>query len=576
MSDSTPVQRILIVEDSRTQATALSVLLEEHDYATVVAPSGERALELIEGAMFDLVMTDVVMPGIDGYEVCRRIKSMPGRGSVPVVLLTSLSDPLDIVRGLEAGADHYVTKPYDPTRLVGRVRHVLRRAAEPSPEPGQPVTVDLLGIPFTISATKEEILDLLVSSYGDLVSTSEAVRAAERRARFLAEAGERLSQSLDLDHVMRELVAIVVPALADLCAVTSVARGVVSPASASGPLATAGATASARVVETQRSELLDPTEVDGALAAAGVRSLIAVPLVARGSALGVLLLGTSTSARTFTTDDLELAEDVARRAALAVDNAMLYQAAQLATQARNDLLAIVSHDLRNPLHTIQMAASFLIEIAEDPTSQAPVKTQLAAIRRAATRGNALIQDLLDASRIEAGRLAVETMPIGAAMLVEDAVSEMAVLAAESSIALDGAWSGPPTRVAADRERIGQLFANLIGNAIKFTPTGGRVTVSGRIDGSEAAFSVSDTGPGIPEDQVPRLFDRFWQAKQASRAGAGLGLFIARGIVEAHGGQLAVESVVGSGTTFTFTLSVVSTPAAGPSADEPLDAALGAR
>ena len=552
----TPSPRILIVEDSRTQATALALLLEEHGYTTVTVPSGERALQIVEDVALDLVMTDVVMPGIDGYEVCRRIKSMPGRDATPVVLLTSLSDPLDIVRGLEAGADHYVTKPYDPERLVARVRHVLRRASAPAaPTPGRPVTVDLLGIPFTISATKEEILDLLVSSYGDLVTTSEAVRAAERRARFLGEASERLSQSLDLDHVLRELVSIVVPAIADVCALMHAPPSVVVPPGLfDAALATAGVSLASRVAETRRSDVAtgEPDAVANR-ADAGVTAMLAVPLTARGNVLGVLLLGSKSVNRTYTEHDLDFAEDIARRAALAIDNAMLYQAAQQATQARNDLLAIVSHDLRNPLHTIQMAASFLLDITEDAPANTTTRTQLGAIGRAARRGNALIQDLLDASRIEAGRLAVDAHPVSGATLIDDAVAEMTPLGKQVGVELSGAWGGGTVGVIADRERIAQLFANLIGNALKFTPAGGRVTVSGRLRGAVAEFLISDTGPGIPVDQIPRLFDRFWQAKQAGRAGAGLGLFIARGIVEAHGGRLTVESTVGVGSTFIFTL-----------------------
>jgi signal transduction histidine kinase len=140
---------------------------------------------------------------------------------------------------------------------------------------------------------------------------------------------------------------------------------------------------------------------------------------------------------------------------------------------------------------------------------------------------------------------------------------MSPLGKQVGVELSGAWSGGAVDVVADRERIAQLFANLVGNALKFTPASGRVVVSGRLRGDVAEFLISDTGPGIPADQIPRLFDRFWQAKQAGRAGAGLGLFIARGIVEAHGGRLTVESTVGAGSTFIFTLRLApSSVAAG--------------
>jgi len=116
-----------------------------------------------------------------------------------------------------------------------------------------------------------------------------------------------------------------------------------------------------------------------------------------------------------------------------------------------------------------------------------------------------------------------------------------------------AWDGNPSRVLADRSRIFQVFSNLVGNALKFTPKGGAIDVRGRLNGDEALFTIADTGAGIPPENLPHLFDRFWQARETRRAGAGLGLYIAKGIVEAHGGRLWVESKLGVGTTFFFTL-----------------------
>jgi signal transduction histidine kinase len=603
MTDRTP--RVLIVEDSPTQSTALALLLQEHGYDTAVAASGAGALELVRSEPFDLVLSDVVMPGMDGYELCRRVKTELGRADLPVVLLTSLTDPLDIVRGLESGADHYITKPYDPERLLARVRHVLRHSRELAATPGQPVTVTLLGSPFTIAAAKEQILDLLVSSYGDLVHASEAVREGERRARFLAEAGELFSSTLDRERVLRDLVRLAVQAVADLAAVETLdERGAfrvvevahVDPACAElaaalragraagggGGGGGGGTPLSARVAGARRAELvrevtaasvaeIAPDEAHArALREAGVRSWAAIPLVAHARTLGVLLLATCGSRRALTEDDLAFAEELARRAAIAADNARLYHEARQATRERDDVLAIVSHDLRNPLHTIYMATAFLLDLVRQPIDPAQLEAQLGVIKRAASRGNTLIQDLLDVSRIEAGRLTIDASPVSAPALLEDAVNEMTPLAREKSLALSHEWVGAPALVNADRGRIGQLFSNVIGNAIKFTPAGGRIVVRGEVRDGAAAFSISDTGPGILPEQLPHLFDRFWQAKQGSRAGAGLGLFIAKGIAEAHGGRLRVESAPGDGTTFTFTLPVApgGAPPAATAASRP--------
>nr|MBA3672448.1 response regulator [Gemmatimonadaceae bacterium] len=162
---SPAVARVLVVEDSATQAAALAMLLERAGFATVLARRGDRALELLESEeQIDLVLSDVVMPVMDGYELCRRIKANAAWQGIPVVLLTSLTDPLAIVRAVASGADHYVTKPYDTEGLLSRVRFVLHHAKTPRIVTAA-FEIELLGTKFSIRATKEQILELLVSSY---------------------------------------------------------------------------------------------------------------------------------------------------------------------------------------------------------------------------------------------------------------------------------------------------------------------------------------------------------------------------------------------------------------------------
>jgi signal transduction histidine kinase/CheY-like chemotaxis protein len=573
--------RVLVVDDSATQAGALAMLLEEHGIATRIARSGEQALEMVREEAPDLVLSDVVMPGIDGYEVCRRIKADLGLPQLPVVLLTSLTDQIAIVRALASGADHYVTKPYDPERLVARVRQVLSRGAAPRFPRSAPVVVDLFGTPFEINASKEKILELLVSSYGDLVRTSEAVRAAEQRARFLAAAGERLSASLDVEGTLRELARLAVPTLADVCIVDivdadgSLRRVEVTHADpAIAPVADAlrdlanerrVSALTRRAVDTGLPVVIEqvdeailrelaPTEEHlAALRSLKSRAVIAVPLVARANTLGAVAFIATNPTRHYGDEERTLAVELARRAALAMDNARLYTAAQAATRARDDVLAIVSHDLRNPIHTIQMSAALLQELYPDP--QELLVRQLAVIRRASRRANALIQDLLDVSRIESGTLAVERGPLDARSLVDDVVVELKPIAEEKQIVLEGVWNGPPAEVRGDRDRLIQAFSNLIGNAVKFTPAAGRIDMTGTVVDGMVEYRIRDTGAGISADHLPHLFDRFWQAKRTGRAGAGLGLFITHGIAEAHGGTLTVESTEGNGSTFIVRLPV---------------------
>jgi signal transduction histidine kinase len=572
--------RVLVVEDSATQAAALALLLERAGFATVIARRADRALELLEHERVDLVLSDVVMPGMDGYELCRRIKAHPAWNRIPVVLMTSLTDPLAIVRGLASGADHYVTKPYDVDGLLSRVRFVLQHAADPQRIVPAPVDIELLGTKFTIRATKEQTLELLVSSYSDLVRTSESVREAEQRARFLAEATELLSSTLDAQQVLADLARLAVPRLADLCATDLIAAdgtrtrvAVVHAIAGVAQLAGRGPDAQGAFVEQEMLDLqprivpipdaaalaalaalsTDP-DVLAALGGRGPQELIIVPLVARSRVLGVLQFVVLTETRTSRADEMPLILDLARRAALAVDNALLYEEAQRATRARDDVLAIVSHDLRNPINTIQMSTSFLLDVLNDPAAKdVPVIAQLQVMQRATRRANALIQDLLDVSRIDAGTLAVATTAIDASLLIRDAVLELEPLVVGKHLVFEHEWTGPDLLVAADRSRIGQIFSNLVGNAIKFTKAGGTVRIEGRRYGDMAEFDVVDTGAGIPAEHVPHLFDRFWQASQTSRSGAGLGLFIVKGIVDAHGGSITVESAPGQGTRFRVSL-----------------------
>jgi signal transduction histidine kinase len=272
--------------------------------------------------------------------------------------------------------------------------------------------------------------------------------------------------------------------------------------------------------------------------------------------VGALLFMASDTRDHYTADDLALTIELARQAALAVDNARLYRAAQMATRARDDLLAIVSHDLRNPIHAIYMAATFLLDVLPEQSDMADIalsRRQAEVIRRSARRGNTLIGDLLDVTRIEDGRLTVNAQPVEAAELLTEAIHDATPLAQQKELRLESFSPDPLPVVAADRSRIAQVFSNLLGNAIKFTPPGGAIRVDARVDGDRLHFSVSDSGPGITAEHLPHLFDRYWQARETQQLGTGLGLFIARGITEAHGGQLWAESEPGVGATFHFTL-----------------------
>ena len=235
------------------------------------------------------------------------------------------------------------------------------------------------------------------------------------------------------------------------------------------------------------------------------------------------------------------------------DCAKLDRRARQAIELRDELLAFVSHDIRNPLNTIAICTTLLADILPRSARTREVMRRLDMIRRSVDQMDRLIQDLLDAARAQAGRLAIEPHDVQLAPLLAEAILTLRPLAAEKRQRLEIAMVDPVPPVRADRHRTLQVVSNLVGNAIKFTPPGGRITVRAWRAGTNAVVCVDDSGAGIAPEDLPHVFERFWQARNERRTGAGLGLAIARSIVEAHGGRIWVESRPGYGARFYFTL-----------------------
>jgi PAS domain S-box-containing protein len=408
---------------------------------------------------------------------------------------------------------------------------------------------------------------------------AEAEKSQERTA-LLAEASRVLSASFDYHTTLAALVRLTVPALADYCALDilegedsfeRIGEAHVDPMksmllrevatfprnalTARHPLIRVMATGQP-VLEADitpafiRASFAEPSQ-RRTVEALGPRSLICVPLVDTGKPLGALTLVTSGSGRRYDAADLSLAADVARRAAIVVEHARLFHQAEQATRARDDILAVVAHDLRNPLNTVSMAIGLMLETT--PVERIQERRQQEIVRRAADRMNRMIQDLLDVKRMESGHLTIDVKPEAVDALVNDTLEMLRPIATGSSIIMEARIADDLPQVLADSARMQQVLSNLVGNAVKFTSRQGRIIVSAERFEGEVRFAVIDTGAGIPPEQVPHIFGRFWQAKSSDRRGIGLGLAIAKGIVEAHGGRIWVESQVGLGSTFYFTL-----------------------
>jgi PAS domain S-box-containing protein len=414
-------------------------------------------------------------------------------------------------------------------------------------------------------------------------------KRAEDRQRMLAMSGWVLAGSLDVESTLATVAEMALPLLGDWSLVELFTEdGQVRRAAAShidsaidaelGALTSTlpsplpdelreGSTArasheSAPVVITDTASWFDSTFPDADLnaraRALGARSILVVPLRAGGRGFGALSLVRAAPGSGHSPEEVAVAEQFGTSAALALENARLYQEARAAVRERDELLAIVSHDLRNPVNAIVMLTGALLSRSDEGASVPVELEQLEAMRGAARQADGLIQDLQDVSRITAGRLRVDARPtisIGEAVSQTVELFESSADAAELTLTHDIPRELP--RVLADVPRVQQVLSNLLVNAIKFTPPGGRVHVVVALDDAAryVRVSVCDSGPGIAAEDVPRLFERYWQAPRLLRAGSGLGLFIAKGIIEAHGGTIDVETAVGKGTAFTFTLPV---------------------
>lgn len=336
--------------------------------------------------------------------------------------------------------------------------------------------------------------------------------AAAQRARWISSLTSAITASFELDETLPEVAKLLVPMLGDYCVIELTRDG--------GKL--------------ERVAMAGDPNAPG--------EALYVQLNARGRTVGTLLL----VGRAFDHELQQLADEVAERIALGIDNASLYAAAQRAIRGRDELLAVVSHDLRNPLNIVALA----LQAVEGHPEMAAAA--LPRAMRGVDRMQRLIEDLLDVARIDSGTLAVDLRGIDIAALADDIFEQQRAIAAEKNITLVRDFERLPLGARADRHRLTQAIANLISNAFKFTPPGGTVRIGAAALGERVGIWITDTGPGIAPEHLSHIFDRFWQP-QRRRDGVGLGLAIVKGIVDAHGGLIEVDSVPGEGTTFRILL-----------------------
>ncbi|HEY7371444.1 MAG TPA: GAF domain-containing sensor histidine kinase [Polyangia bacterium] len=416
------------------------------------------------------------------------------------------------------------------------------------------------------------------AALNELSGALEALRRSEREQRILAELGAALSP-LRYETSLADVAPLVARELADLviffvvqadgelhrvaAATRDPAQAWIADAIMTSLRATVHPAHPARQVLRERrpiitrfaagslEEAAENPEHLRALRALRIQSAAIVPLDAGDTCHGALALVSSGHA--FAEAELPLALEIGRRCALLVESARLHRLEKAAIQARDEVLAIVAHDLRNPLGTMMLQVDLLRRPPGqlERRSMEPVDELEDGLRRMSR----LLQDLLDVTRLESGHITLNRTRIAPAEVIAEACRSQSLQVRVRSLELRTDVAADLPAVWADRSRVLQVFENLIGNATKFT-TAGNISLGAKAEPGEVVFWVADTGLGIAAEDVSRVFDRFWQASRAQRNGVGLGLAIVREIVEAHGGRLWVESELGSGSRFFFTLPLM--------------------
>ena len=520
---------ILVVDDTEANRFVVTGVLSRAGYSVREAATGAEVASQLSDRP-DLVVLDVRLPDTTGYEIARSIRTRSEFETTPLLFISaSFTGPGAHAQGLDAGADGYLTHPIDPGVLLATVRALLR------------------------------------------------VRRSEDMDRMLSDASRQFAHSLDPDEVARILAQTAVSRIADACVVlqfNDVGVNVAALAHASEDklhaLRRAFASHPPRMegedvmavpfMQAKPTPYTPGGERGAALAAMDLTTALTVPMIARGNAFGSCTFLMETSQ----VDPIaqRTCVDLASRAALAADNARLFRAAetarneaQVANSAKMDFLAAMSHELRTPLNAI---AGYVDLLALGVRGQVNDE-QLADLQRIAQNERhlaSLIEDILNYAKVEAGRVEYDITEIDVNKAIADVASLMSAPYGTKGVALTFCGAAGDATALGDEARLRQVLVNLLGNAVKFTNAGGKVSLTGEVDSEVVRITCRDTGKGIPPDKLDAIFEPFVQVAttpSGKRDGLGLGLAISRDLMRGMRGDLLVESELGKGSAFTLIL-----------------------
>ncbi len=526
---------ILVVDDLPEKLLVFSSILEELGQNLVTVRSGSDALREVLSREFAVILLDVNMPDIDGLETGKLIRQYKKSAHTPIIFITAYADEMQTAQGYSLGAVDYILSPVRPDVLRSKVK----------------VFVELFQMQQRTRAMAE----------GEAARV--AAEEARRRANFLAHASHELGASLDLQQGMRRLVDLVVPHVCDAAAVTiEKEQGKLDSLSAPAADFVPAPLASAMQTVMRDPKVLEISDQ------AGLAATLCYPLQVGDRVIGALALGyTGRLPR-----DRDMLEEVAGRAAIALDNARLYRSLkreitrsrqaeeelQDANRRKDEFLAMLSHELRNPLAPIRNAVELMRRVGS--TEQRLIMAR-DVIDRQATQLTRLVDELLDVSRISQGKIALKKEPVELAKIIAHSVETARPVIDQREQRLSVEVSARPVWLQGDFARLSQAVANLLNNASKYTPEGGRIRLTAAAGEGLATITVEDNGSGIEPELLPRIFELFVQGERGldrSQGGLGIGLTLVKRLVELHQGRVEAHSEgVGAGARFRIMLPSIS-------------------
>lgn len=524
---------ILVVDDRADKLLAMEALLADLDENVVCVSSGRDALRQLLERDFAVVLLDVNMPGMDGFETAALIRQRPRSQHVPIIFMTAGSDEAQALQGYSLGAVDYILTPIVPEVLRTKVK----------------VFVELFGLTEQLKQQAEQRVALVEER-----AARAAAEAAGRRMALLAEAGKSMARSLDLDSTVAAIFSLLVPDLADSMVLRLSLPGGdvvrIHDRHAAQTEARVGAALSESMDRAARSVATQLVRraggVEGAVAG------VVCPLLARGTVFGVLAVMSGEARAPYDPDGVALIEDLCLRAAIAIDNCLLHREIRQRDVRKDQFVAMLAHELRNPLGAITSALGVLEIVGE---MNGPADQAYAVIKRQLQSLTQLVDDLLDVNRVSTGKITLTRSVVNLSDSVARCVEMFRTTGRTDgytiSIETQDTW------VYADPTRLDQILSNLVGNALKYTPRGGGIDIRVATEGEDGVVEVEDSGMGMSPEVLARAFDLFFQGDRTperAQGGLGVGLTLVRQLVELHGGRVEAASAGhGRGSRFTVRL-----------------------